>query len=65
MRKLPSDRLSGLLSVPELSNVNIVILRILQGQCFGEEIFALRFQRPLRVMSKLLPLNPFFDSDGI
>ncbi|XP_078051680.1 uncharacterized protein LOC144477814 [Augochlora pura] len=59
------NRHKGSLSSNELSTANQTILRLVQQECFAEEIHDLSQGRRVHRKSKLNTLDPFLDRDGI
>ncbi|GJQ87162.1 hypothetical protein Trydic_g8746 [Trypoxylus dichotomus] len=53
------------LSVDELKNSELVILKNVQIQSFSNDYHNLQRSKPLNNKSKLLSLNPFLDSSGL
>ncbi|XP_043471057.1 uncharacterized protein LOC122504184 [Leptopilina heterotoma] len=60
--KVPSR---GSLTITELKNALIVILKMTQRECFSEEIKQLKKEKCVHVKSDLRSLNPFLDNDGL
>ena len=61
----PELHRTGELSVEEIQDAELQILISLQRRVFAEEIKMLQVKQPLLPQSKLLPLNPFLDDDGL
>ncbi|XP_011858773.1 PREDICTED: uncharacterized protein LOC105556299, partial [Vollenhovia emeryi] len=61
----PTQRRSGLLSVEELRQANVTILKISQAEFFTPELNNLRKKTPVSSTSKLQSLFPFVDADGL
>ncbi|XP_076384580.1 uncharacterized protein LOC143263681 [Megalopta genalis] len=61
----PGRIIKGSLTVSELSQSRVTILRMLQEIYFKTEILALRRQSDPYLHGKLAKLNPFLDQDGL
>ncbi|XP_035228852.1 uncharacterized protein LOC118200965 [Stegodyphus dumicola] len=61
--KKPLDRLSGPISVQEITKAELFLIRVTQSECFGEDIHHLIRHGTVLHKSKLKNLNPFLDSD--
>ncbi len=61
----PSDRVTGTLTPSELSDAEILHINISQMQAYPEEYKAFEAHKALPGSSKLLPLNPIMDGDGL
>ncbi|XP_076384364.1 uncharacterized protein LOC143262699 [Megalopta genalis] len=61
----PGRITKGSLTVSELSQSRVTILRMLQEMYFKTEILALRRQSDPYLHGKLAKLNPFLDQDGL
>ncbi|XP_035229798.1 uncharacterized protein LOC118201756 [Stegodyphus dumicola] len=59
----PLDRLSGPISVQEITKEELFLIRVTQSECFGEDIRHLIRHGTVLHKSKLKNLNPFLDSD--
>lgn len=57
--------IGGSLSAGELLASEIIILRLHQQEEFSEEWHQLQQDQPIDRKSRLLPLNPFLDKQGI
>ncbi|XP_033104029.1 uncharacterized protein LOC117106725 [Anneissia japonica] len=64
--KLPAGyREIGPLTSEEIVKAQHRLIMSAQNLCFGEEIEALKSDKPIPMGSKLQPLNPILDTDGI
>ncbi|XP_072400935.1 uncharacterized protein [Diabrotica undecimpunctata] len=61
-QKLNDQRLVGSLSLKEIENAELCIIKLVQGQAFAQEIHVLRSGKSLPSKSNLLSLCPFLDS---
>ncbi|XP_072384596.1 uncharacterized protein [Diabrotica undecimpunctata] len=61
-QKLNVQRLVGSLSLKEIENAELCIIKLVQGQAFAQEIHVLRSGKSLPSKSNLLSLCPFLDS---
>ncbi|XP_072395063.1 uncharacterized protein [Diabrotica undecimpunctata] len=59
------ERASGDLTSQEISNAMFYLVRIVQNECFSEEIRNLTKKGPVSPKSKLISLQPFLDSNRI
>ncbi|XP_076668216.1 uncharacterized protein LOC143368895 [Andrena cerasifolii] len=64
LRKRQGTRKPYLVS-HELQEVQHRLVRLVQGQCFAQEVSCVQAKRPLPTKSRLLRLNPFLDDNGI
>lgn len=55
----------GSLTVLELRNSLICLVKLAQNSSFSKEINDLKSNIPISTKSKLIPLNPFLDEDGV
>lgn len=55
----------GPLSVSEIDNALVCILKLVQKECFSLEYAHLYHGKPLSTKSKILALNPFLDRHGL
>lgn len=55
----------GSLTVTELKNALVVILKMTQKECFSEEMKQLTKEKCVHVKSDLRSLNPFLDNVGL
>lgn len=53
------------ISSHEYANSLKTLIKIAQGECFGEEVNALKANHSIKTNSNLLSLSPFLDKDGI
>ncbi|XP_060846330.1 uncharacterized protein LOC132925994 [Rhopalosiphum padi] len=58
-------RITGTLTVYEISTAIKAIIKLLQGLYFSSEIKDLKGKRNVSLSSKIYKLNPFIDDDGI
>ncbi|XP_018404101.1 PREDICTED: uncharacterized protein LOC108780784 [Cyphomyrmex costatus] len=65
INNLRSIKSKGSLSIEELEQANIIIIRLVQRQVFEREIEDLRNGREIYRKSKLLTLRPFLDEQGL
>lgn len=59
------DRTFGCLRATEIKEASLVLAGLSQKQTFGEEIVALASGNDINPKSKLMPLSPFLDHQGI
>ncbi|KFD60758.1 hypothetical protein M514_11478 [Trichuris suis] len=59
------ERQTSPLSITELDRAFIVCLTLAQHEYYGEEISCMLSGKSLKAHSKLLPLSPFIDKDGL
>lgn len=57
--------LSGQLTVQELQEAEVSIIRIIQLNSYGQEIKKLKQNEPISTKSKILMLKPFLDEKGL
>ena len=60
-----SLRASGAIESEEIFDAETHYIKLAQQEIFIEEIRAIEADEPLHTGSKLLPLKPLFDDDGI
>jgi hypothetical protein len=60
-----AERDMGHLASAELSGATLAIVKLVQHAEFGEELHCLKTKGSLRTSSRLLPLCPFLDSEGV
>ncbi|CAK9831432.1 hypothetical protein ANTRET_LOCUS8425 [Anthophora retusa] len=65
LRVRRANRATGPLTTSEVHEANLRIVRLLQATSFAKEISCLRSDECLPTKSKLIPLNPFLDDQGI
>lgn len=65
VKKLKSERETGILTLGELNNALQVLLKICQRKHFLKEITSLENNKPIPRDSKILNLNPFLDIAGL
>lgn len=53
------------LSISELNNSLYLLLKLVQGNDFSQEIKSIKQSKPISHKSKLILLNPFLDDDGL
>lgn len=63
--KPQSARTSGPLTPAELRQALHTWIKITQSLSFHQEIYAIKYNKPLSKSSQILSLNPFLDSDSI
>ena len=63
--KNKKDELHGPLSQAELAASNQIIIRLVQSAAFSKEIKSLKLGEKIDAKSRLIPLNPFIDNQGI
>lgn len=63
--KNPENHKTGELTTDEIKNAEIYWIRLTQQIQFGDEVRALRKNKPLNSKSTILTLNPFLDNDGV
>ncbi|XP_078051706.1 uncharacterized protein LOC144477840, partial [Augochlora pura] len=61
----PGPIAKGSITVSELAQAKITIIKLLQAKYFERELRALRHQADQEIQNKLLKLSPFIDQDGI
>lgn len=59
------ERQIGHLTIKELENVIIILVKLIQGQMFYAELKVLKFDKDLNKNSKIINLSPFLDENGI
>lgn len=64
-RRTAKLRSTGPLTSEELNVAQVHYIKQAQLECFYEEVKSLRAEKLLHSTSKLLPLNPFMDDDGL
>nr|CAI5835101.1 unnamed protein product [Callosobruchus analis] len=60
-----NDKQVGHLSVSQLEFALSSLIKLAQRQCYLKDIQALQLSKSLHAKSKLLPLNPFLDKNGV
>lgn len=60
-----NDARSQSLSIEELEQSRLSLVRIVQRDCFKAELHLLKNNKPLNTNSNVLSLNPFIDTNGI
>lgn len=63
--KNSKDKMSGILSINELNEAMKSLFYLSQTQTFGQERVLLSKKTPLSPKSRILPLDPFLDSDNL
>lgn len=63
--KKPTECRTGFLSVTELEEALLVIVKMHQRQHFAREMIDLKQKRPIYNRSKLLCLHPFLEKNGV
>ena len=61
----PEQRVTGELTVSEIRQVETDLIRIAQREAFSTEVSKVQRKLPLQTGSKLIPLCPFMDEDGL
>ncbi|XP_078049863.1 uncharacterized protein LOC144476616 [Augochlora pura] len=61
----PGPIARGSITVSELAQAKITIIKLLQAKYFEKELRALRHQAGQKIQNKLSKLSPFIDQDGI
>lgn len=63
--KNPNSIFTGNLTLDEINNAYLQLIKLSQYDSYGEEIKTLKKSKQLNKSSKLLPLDPFIDGQGI
>lgn len=64
-KNISKNRKTGRISVDELNNAELCIVKLVQHECFADEINELKKHNRVSSGSKILKLNPFIDENNI
>lgn len=63
--KNPNSKFNGSLTLEEINKAYLQLIKLAQNESYKEEIYTLQKSKQLNHKSKLLPLDPFLDEEGI